>query len=115
MIGVWLGPRLLPEDYYPTRHQNGLAEEKAAKDTNNSRFFPDDTFWDEHPEYGYRRLPMFDTGSQSIYVESQPKYIIRRPNTLRQGGTPLVAFWDKKVGDECQGIFEDLAKVFRAY
>jgi hypothetical protein len=110
-----LGPRLNPEDFYPARHKNEVAVQKARMDRQEVKFMPDTQFWKQRPEYGYRELPILDTGTQSIYLESEPKYIIIAPRSVDRKGHGIVRFWNKDAESECQGFFDDLAKVFQAY
>jgi len=102
VISLRLGDRVSEEDYKRAFQRNMTAVKEARKDARRGKLMPDAQFWREHPEYGYRQLPSFDTGRQSIYMD------------CHLYGAPW-QFWDEAVAKECLAVIDDLGKLFRPY
>jgi hypothetical protein len=114
-ISLWLGKRIDAEAFNRMKATNSEAVSRARKDRDNLRFIPDDEFWLKHPQYGYVELPILDTGTNSVYMKCEPLGAILRPTKTKRPGGRIMAFWDKKVEGECQGIVDELGKIFSPY
>ena len=79
---------------------NNAAAKKAAQDTGNSKFIGSREFWREHPEYGYREAPVFHDGQHSIFMDD---------------GLQFLGFWDLGVWRECDGVRDNLRRLFKPY
>lgn len=115
VVTMWLGPRILPEDYQATRKKNWLAVDQARMDSDDGKLSPDEKFWKEHPEYGFRPLPILDTGSAGVYMELHPEGILQPPTRVPRKGRTWAIFWDPTVGKDCQGFIDELGTVFSPY
>jgi hypothetical protein len=122
VISLSLGDRISQEEYDRIVAKNLLAVAQAnastAKDNAKRRgirmpVMPDEKLWQKQLEYGFRRTPSFDTGSQSIYIDCEPPGVVyvARPKHLKS----VFQFWDKSVEKECQGVLEDLGMIFTTY
>ena len=116
-ISLWIGEYMDSEDIKQAVRKNWEAIDQARKDHSDGKFMPGTKFWNEHAEYGYREIPILDTGSQSIYMESYPEGVIlsptNEPRSSRSGR--VIGFYDKNVEKECQGFIDDLRAIYRAY
>ena len=112
-----MGEHVTTEDFKQLTLKNHAAIDKARIDRADGKFMPDANFWKEHPEYGYRELPILDAGRQSIYMESTYGCIrvpIDGPRSIQTGGRTM-NFVDKRVDEECQGFIDGFGKLFRPY
>lgn len=117
IIHLWLGDRLDAEMFKQLKRRNDLAVDRARKAEDDEKFSPDDKFWKVHPDYGYRREPILDTGRQSIYMDSDPPGGVVRPlnRSEIQGGGRRLEFYDKIDENECQGFIDGLTTLFKPY
>jgi hypothetical protein len=116
-VTLWLGPRVTPEEFPAIADKNREAVEQARRDRNDGKFMPDDKFWQEHREYGHRELPILDTGDKGVYMDSTRSCLFRPIAGTRSPKSPqgVIRFVDETVGAECQGVVDDLGRVFRPY
>jgi hypothetical protein len=110
VITLWLGDRLTNDEVNRAASKNEQAVEKARQDQENGKFMPNEEFWKNHPEYGFRKVPTYFNERHSVYVESTT-----RPRPLNGPRGMMIRFWDEKVEDECRKVFDDLEKLFKQY
>lgn len=101
VISLRLGERLSSEQYDSQVRKNDEAIKKARTDARDGKLMPDNKFWQQHSEYGYREVPAFYVGSQAIYMRCQPGF--------------WWGFWSKDVEAECHAVLETLKQLFRSY
>jgi hypothetical protein len=102
-ITLWLGEHLDKKEYDRAKRINEVAYEKARNDAAGKKLMPDEEFWRQHPEYGYRRLPSFqnDTG-KSIFMTVDPY------------GGPW-EFLSREAKSEVDGLVDRIGKQFTPY
>ena len=115
VISLHLGKRIDAEAFKDLEKRNWNAVTRARNDRDDRSFMPDDTFWAANPRYGYQEEPILDAGTYSIYMNCQPVGAIRPPTKRQRPGGRIVNYWDKAVGQECQGIIDELGKTFTTY
>ena len=101
------------KEYERIANENKAATEKARKEAGGIKFMANSRFWRDHPHYNYRELPSFDLGHHSVVVTCEPEAVVfvGRRRKLHY----LWMFKDAKVEEECQGILDDLGKLWRTY
>jgi hypothetical protein len=116
-IELWPGQRLSADEFREIERKNAAANSKAQKEHHKDAIWHgDEKFWREHPEYGYRKLPMLDAGSVSIYMNSTPKCLYRPElNPPLPPERAPAGFYNEAVGIECQGVLDGLANRFQRY
>jgi hypothetical protein len=116
-ISLWLGKHVTAQEFKQIREKNSAAIAQANRDTDAGRKnTPDAKFWEEHPEYGYRQTPILDAGKSSIYMESTLGCIAPPTAGARPTGNGRVmAFFDKSVEKECQGLIDGLGRLFAPF
>lgn len=116
-ITLRLGEHVTTEDFKQFTLKNDEAIDKVRKDRSDGKYMPDAKFWKEHPEYGFRELPILDAGRQSIYMESTFGCIRAPTDDPRsaQAGGRIMNFFDRRTDEECQGLIDGLGKLFRPY
>jgi hypothetical protein len=99
IVALWLGDRVSAEDFKRAELKNAAAINQVRKERGALKDIPTASFWKEHPEYGYRQLPFLNADTQSIYMESQPEFLIHRPKVGPRpvGLVGVFRFWDPDV------------------
>lgn len=115
-ITMWVGKHVTAEEFKKSEQIYHVALKQARKDLDDGKASPDAKFWKEHPEYGYRLepIPILDADRVSIYmIDNQG--CISRPTAEPRPGGHVIAFFDERVEKECQGLIDDLGKLYRPY
>ena len=116
-ISFSLGDHITADEFKQMWKQDLAAVAQVRREKRLGKGSPDADFWKQHPEYGYKDLPMFDAGSKSIYLDSNYPCLDNPAERADAPGTlcTITMFYDKHVGEECQGILDRLGKTYRPY
>lgn len=116
-ISFSLEDHITADEFKQMWKQDLAAVAQVRREKRLGKGSPDADFWKQHPEYGYKDLPMFDAGSKSIYLDSNYPCLYNPAERADAPGTlcTITMFYDKHAGEECQGILDRLGKIYRPY